>query len=372
VRLSVDEVQAKIVRRIFSLYSGGLSIKAVAKRMDKERVLSPQPREQQSWAPSSMRVILRNERYRGVGYLGADKEGPQPGDGTACAQATRSVELGSRRDTGTPNRLRVAVEGRAGALGFRQSRVRRAGEQRRADERAAVQRVPTIFSGLLKCGKCGSHFVIVSGVGRNKPSAEYGCSYHSTRGTRSNARRISRDALETELLAKPQSEGLSDAAIDFLLEKLEDEIEKRSAAITEEMHSMQRRKAHLESELKNLMHMAATGLGTPAIRAGITGELSKLVDKTLGTGEDSVRKQMVGLRKFVRESLADVRQLIAGKHSNPALVRQELARHIDSITLLPEGDGVVRYKGNWKLLGSGLGYSDGAEGRNCTTCDALP
>jgi hypothetical protein len=76
-----------------------------------------------------------------------------------------------------------------------------------------------------------------------------------------------------------------------------------------------------------------------------------------------VHQQVVGLRKFVRESLADVRELIAGKHANPAVVRQELARHIDSITLLPEGDGAVRYKGNWKLLG-GREWCRGAE-LNC-------
>jgi hypothetical protein len=65
------------------------------------------------------------------------------------------------------------------------------------------------------------------------------------------------------------------------------------------------------------------------------------------------------LRKFVKESVSDVRDLIAGKYSNAAAVRQELARHIDEIILLPVGErGVVRYKGKWDLIGS----TDGAEG----------
>ena len=49
----------------------------------------------------------------------------------------------------------------------------------------------------------------------------------------------------------------------------------------------------------------------------------------------SIRKQMVDLRKFVKESLADVRELIAGKHVRPSIVRQHLSRHIDEITFLP-------------------------------------
>jgi hypothetical protein len=50
-----------------------------------------------------------------------------------------------------------------------------------------------------------------------------------------------------------------------------------------------------------------------------------------------------------------------GKHSNTFAVRQELARHFESITLLPEGDA-IRYKGKWKLLRD----TGGAEGGDRT------
>jgi hypothetical protein len=74
------------------------------------------------------------------------------------------------------------------------------------------------------------------------------------------------------------------------------------------------------------------------------------------------------LRKFVKESVSDVRDLIVGKYSNAAAVRQELARHIGEIILLPVGErGVVRYKGKWDLIGS----TDGAEGQNRTAYAGL-
>ena len=57
--------------------------------------------------------------------------------------------------------------------------------------------------------------------------------------------------------------------------------------------------------------------------------------------------------------MTDVREALAGKHAKPAIVRQELSRHVDAITLLPEGEP-VRYKGAWKLLG----YTGGAEGQS--------
>jgi hypothetical protein len=46
-----------------------------------------------------------------------------------------------------------------------------------------------------------------------------------------------------------------------------------------------------------------------------------------------------GLRKFVEHNLRHIRRLISGEYGNAAVVRQELAKHPDSITLLPEGKG---------------------------------
>lgn len=83
--------------------------------------------------------------------------------------------------------------------------------------------------------------------------------------------------------------------------------------------------------------------------------------ETLGRKKGSVHTQIKDLRRFVRESVGDIRTLFTGKHANPAVIRQELARHIDSITLLPDGKGdEIRYKGEWKLLGD-IG---GAEGQS--------
>jgi hypothetical protein len=166
------------------------------------------------------------------------------------------------------------------------------------------------------------------------------------------------------LRVKPK-EVLSDAAIDYVLERMEEEINKRFAALGGEMDAMRRRKAVLESELNRLTRVIADGMDSPAIRAAISereAELATIATKTLGRKRGSVRQQIVGLRKFVRESLADVRALLAGKHSNPALVRQELARHIDAITLTTEGKIGISYKGRGKVLGG----TECAEGRNST------
>src|SRR5580704_893320 len=56
------------------------------------------------------------------------------------------------------------------------------------------------------------------------------------------------------------------------------------------------------------------------------------------------KKQVSGLRKFVEHNLRHIRRLITGKYGNPIVVRRELAKHIKSITLMPEGKGgAIRY-----------------------------
>jgi hypothetical protein len=83
--------------------------------------------------------------------------------------------------------------------------------------------------------------------------------------------------------------------------------------------------------------------------------------KTLSQTKTSVHAQVSGLRKFVEHNLRHVRRLITGEYGNPMIVRQELAKHIESITLMPEGKA-IKYRGQWKLLGD----TDGAEGQNRT------
>ncbi len=107
------------------------------------------------------------------------------------------------------------------------------------------------------------------------------------------------------------------------------------------------------------------GMDSVSIRAAITereAELSSITAKALSQKEGSVHEQVSGLRKFVKENLRDIRALIAGKYGNPFVVRRELAKHIESITLLPEGEGrEIRYRGSWKVLGRRYGVCRGPE-----------
>jgi site-specific DNA recombinase len=68
VRLEVSQAEANIVRRIFEMYAVGNSLQKIAKQLNTAGIVSPQPqkgRVSRLWCPSSIRTLLRNERYRG-------------------------------------------------------------------------------------------------------------------------------------------------------------------------------------------------------------------------------------------------------------------------------------------------------------------
>jgi hypothetical protein len=297
-------------------------------------------------------VEFQNERYRGVVFCARTNKFRNPQTGKKVQRpAEKSIRVEMPEQRIVSEKLWNAVQERLAFVSRKWGVQGRKGGM--MNSRAASS--PYIFSGLLKCGVCGGNCVLISGVSRGHRSATYGCPFHSTRGTCTNTRTVARDSLERELLAKLQRDVLSDAAIDYVLDRVGHEINKRFAALNGEMDSMRRRKEKLESELRNLSRTIADGLDSVSIRAAITereSELSSITQKTLGRNKDSVHTQVSGLRKFVEHNLRHIRRLITREYGNPIVVREELAKHIESIRLFPEGKGrEIRYKGSWKVLG---------------------
>lgn len=363
-RLAVNPDEAATVRKVFQLYADGLSIKATAKRLNSEGIRSPQPRtgRQQSWAPSSVRNILRNERYHGIVAWGRTRKVRNPANGRRINRRKPESEwlrLAAPDQKIVSDSLWARVQERLAFVNRTYGERGKQGGLLRS--RAASSRY--IFSGLLKCGSCGSNFVIISGAGKNHRAAEYGCPTHFFRGTCANRRRVASDVLERELLRKLQGDVVSPAAIDYVLRRLESEIEKALGQLDADLLEAQRRKAVLETELQNLGRAFATGFDSPTIRAEITKrerEIADLVTRVAGRKSNSARTQVRNLRKFVESSMNDVRSLLTGKHANLVATRMALSKHIEEIVLLPDEGQAVKYRGKWKLLGNW----GGAEGQS--------
>lgn len=90
VKLELDEVEAPVVMRVFTMYADGNSLATIAKTLNAEGVQAPQPprnRQIRAWCPSSIREMVRNERYRGVFVWNRTRKERNPETGRKNQQA---------------------------------------------------------------------------------------------------------------------------------------------------------------------------------------------------------------------------------------------------------------------------------------------
>ena len=365
VRLEVEELEAATVRRIFELYASGHSLKAVAKLLNSEGVTSPRPqagRVSQSWCPTAIRTILRNDRYRGIVIWGKTKKIRAPNG----KRVQRKVPSEEWKRVDAPEQ-RIVTEELWGRVQERISQVKErfgnpGGRSGLFPGRSSSS--PYLFSGLVKCGECGANMNIVTGRGQ-RVDAAYGCPLHVYRGVCGNSLRIRRDVLEKRLLERLQSEVLRKEVIEYTLARFESELEKALRSLGGELEQMRRRKVQLEGEVKNLTRAIADGHYSAAIMAEITekeGELRGITDKLLEARPDSIRGRVEEIRTFALGRLKDLRGLL---NSDPVTAKAELSKHIAEIRLMPDGNIYIA-SGTWDLQGVGreVVRSVGAGGRN--------
>ncbi|HXX44604.1 MAG TPA: recombinase family protein [Candidatus Acidoferrales bacterium] len=365
-RLEIYEPEAIIVRRIFHLYADGLSLKAIAKKLNAEGVTSPQPQQgriSRSWCPTSIRNILRNERYLGKIVWSRKHKVRDPKTGRRVFR---------KKEGETPIRgadqpeLQIVTDALWCAVEDRRELVKRIYEdagKRPGLLRSKAMNVPYLFSGLLKCSQCGANLQIVAGRGRNHPNQTYGCPLNFHRGDSvcSNRVRVRRDVLERELLAGLQEKVLRKEAVEYALDRFEEQLLKEVDNIGGDMDRLRKRKAELESETARLAAGLASGLYSVTVMSEIARrerEIAEIGERLLSSGPDSVRSRIKKLRETALRRISDVRETLNG---DPVTARAYLARHVEKIEMRPDGRAYVA-SGSWNLLGERRW--DGAEGQS--------
>ena len=370
-KLVIDPEQSAVVARIFQMYADGISLKGIAKKLNLEKVLSPSPslgRIQQSWCPSSIRVMLHNERYRGVVVFGKTRKLLNP------MTERRIQRVGADMDKIQKEfpEQRIISDELWNATRLRISEKKKVfGERGRKGGLAAAGNAagnPYLFSGLLKCAECGANITIVSGRGKNHGQPHYGCPMNAFRNTCTNNVRIRKDVLESQLLAKIRNEVLRDEVIDYTLSRFEEELTKAVRATDNQAGQLERKKKVIEKELQNLVKAVASGLDSPSIRMEIGDrerQVREIGDKIIGSKPETVRTNLRNIRAFVESSLKDIRKLL---NSDPTTAKATLARHMPKIVLKPNvrPDGLKFYQvvSEWELLQGGTALLYGAEGQS--------
>jgi site-specific DNA recombinase len=360
--IQIEGKEAKIVLRIFNMYAEGLSLKHIAHQLNGESVTSPRPQRGRwsgSWCTASVRVILRNQRYRGKVVWNRTQKIRVPATGRRIKRPrpeSEWVKVEAPALRIIPDELWFAVQRRfqvAGALWSKAGKPGLAGQQRKV----------YLFSGLLQCGRCGGSVTLVSGRWSTE-AQQYGCSMHHQRGDTvcSNSLKIRRDKLEARLLRGLQDAVLHEESIDYIVAGMRSELEGRFAELDKGLSKVQERKHQLETEIARLVKALADGRGTQSVTAAIgerERELRGVTESLLERHPNSIRVKLDELRTFAVSRLTDLRRLLE-KPKNIHEARMLLADQIGKITLVPKegeylAEGSVDFFGDKGLRVSGAG-----------------
>ena len=211
---------------------------------------------------------------------------------------------------------------------------------------------PYLFSGLLKCGVCGSNLIIASGGGK-KP--KYVCSGYFNRGICQNKLYIRQDELEERLLSKLRSELLQPEEIDFAIESFGRQLRSSLASVSNELGEMRSRKEKLEREIRNFTQAIAENGHSKYILEEIAvreKEISGITDRLLSSAPDSIQTQIEEVRRLVENGIQNLQHLCS---ENSAAAKQELHRHLSAVRMFPSEDKEGWYyiaEGTWNLLGT--------------------
>lgn len=254
----IDPEQARWVKQIFEWYVAGHAPMWIAAKLNELRVPSPRGG---TWARSAIygdnkrkTGLLNNELYIGKSVWNRREWVKTPeGKRRPVERSMNDHVVVERPD------LRIIEDSLWQAKCDRQKAT---SANTRPDSAGAAPATGSkyLFSGLLKCGECGSNYILVGkkyyGCGRNKDRGAHACS---------NGLTVRKDIVESVLLKGIKEELLSPEATREFLRECNAMIGELEAAFASERRQLETCLRQVETELKNLMGFIKTGVALPSI-----------------------------------------------------------------------------------------------------------
>ena len=308
-----------------------------------EGITSPERPHRQSiraWAPSGIREILRNEKYRGKLVWGRTTK-------------IRDPETGKKRMKKLPKEqwtwvdapeLRIVTDEQWNKVQAQIEFVNRHGIARYGGLNRTNASKEYLFSGLLVCGLCGFNIIITAGAGK---FAVYGCPGYRSRGICKNSVVIRREVLERQLLAAIAERVLRPDVLEYAIEHVREKFEEDCAVFSSKAKGFAANGPKLQRELRRLQSMAHNLVRAIAEYGHsksptMLAELSDVEMKIELIAEDLKQPELPvpqaspqQIRDFVQENIRNLEVILA---EDRALARQTLRKHIKRIVLSPKFD----------------------------------
>src|SRR5215467_7220974 len=274
----IDETEAAIVRRIFTLYAEGDGLTRIAKRLNADGV--PAARSGTgSWAPTAIREILRRPLYAGrVVWNKSQKVTRQGTRGQRQRPATEWLEREALWEAVARRRQRAAT-----TYASQTRDGRRCGRPPGSDLRS-----PSLLGGLAQCAECGGSLTSMTrpygSAGQRRRVAIYACAYHQKRGPAvcANAVVIRQDRLDAAVL-RALAEALDERALAPLVARALDRAERRRAEVPEQRRTLERERAANATVIRRLVDAIKHGQATETLLGELAVEeaRAKTIDQQL-------------------------------------------------------------------------------------------
>ena len=335
----IEPAEAATVERVFREFVGGASPKQIAKRLNQEGVSGPFGAK---WNPSTIHGhssrgtgILNNELYVGRMVWNRLRYIKNPDTGKRVSRLNPRSEWITKE---VPE-LRIVSDEIWNAAKRRQEATRRVLASSPSIVKA--RRPQYLFSGLTRCGVCGSGFVLKS---RNRLS----CFGATDQGVCSNHLTIRRDEVEARVLHALQEKLLRRDLFEEFCKEFTQEMNRLRMAARAGVTAMEHELARVEVEIKKLIQSIKDGVpGTvlrdeairlEAQRTDLRARLERAVEPP-----PLLHPNMADL---YREKVTQLARALQHEESR-AEAADALRGLIDAIVLTPQGDTLgIELQGN--------------------------
>jgi site-specific DNA recombinase len=250
----INDSEAEVVRRIFRLFAGGMSPRAIAKKLNAKGIKGPGGRLWQDTTIRGQRErgtgILNNELYVGRIAWNRCSYVKDPRTGKRLARINPEA---NREYVNVPE-LRIIddvlwqrVKERQCELGFKVARDEGGNALNRAHRRKFL------LSGLLICGCCGSSYTI---VGKDV----YGCRRHRGMGNCTNATRVSRSEVERRIMTALKEKLIAPDLIAEFTRAYQEEVNRLAATASSRRADRDRQLKAVERKIQAIMEAVEKGL----------------------------------------------------------------------------------------------------------------
>jgi len=339
-RTVIYEPEARVVRRIFEMYTAGMSAKRIVLQLNAEGVAPPRSRRGRKTAGWDWTTIqgsrkrgtgiLNNELYRGVRVWNRHEKVRNPENGNKPTMRLRPPEEWVRIPA---PELRIVSDDLWNAVKARQEEATKA-----SHGRPGGPRPKHLFSGLLRCGRCGARYVMLNGTA-------YGCSFNADRGPRvcDNSRRVRRDRLETALLAAIEEQIFTPANVAYLQRQVDAALRRIRSQEAPGRKALERQLRQAEEERERVKEALRTGKGGVAlpILVEMLAEAEAKVRSLRGqlsAGAEAAADTIRAIPGLVEKALRNLRSVL---ERDTDRARTLLAGLLGEIILRPDEQGLV-------------------------------